>query len=132
MRNFLTKFFLLLFVLVAFVGPVAAVFSMEKLRRTEQVISQQEGLIGAQKEVALARYQYYMGLSDQKANLKQAMQESRDQYDQLMKDQPALVKANQTAVTQTVIKPVKVQKVVTQQVPVTSSTPKSSTKTKTS
>lgn len=137
MRYFVTKFFLSLFVVAAFVGPMAALFTMEKSRRVGQLVAKEEDLISAQKEVALARYQYYLGISDQKVNLKEAMQESKAQYDQLMKEQPGLIKGNQTAVTQTVIKPVKVQKVITQQVPVSSSsssssTPKSSTKTKTS
>ncbi len=62
------------------------------------------------------------------------MQDAKTQYEQLIKDQPALVKEKQTAVTQTVIKPVVTQKVVEQKVPATStaSKPKSSSKTKSS
>jgi hypothetical protein len=135
MRPIITKSLLFLFVLAAFVGPFATMLTVEKSRRAERLISKEEDLVTAQKEVAQARYQYYIGVNDQKANLKEAMEQSKTQYDQLLKDQPGLIKANQTSVTQTVIKPVKVQKVVTQKVPVSSkssSSPKASTKTKAS
>lgn len=129
-----TKFFLFLFALFAFLGPFAAILAIEKTKRAESLIAKQEEIALAQKETALARYQYYLDENDRKNNLKQSMQEAKTQYEQLLKDQPALIKQKQTTVNQTVIKPVAVQKVVTAQVPVasTSSKPKSSTKTKTS
>jgi hypothetical protein len=96
---------------------------------------QQQEIAITQRDAEIARYQYYLDLADRKNNLKQAMQEAKAQYEQLLKDQPGLIKEKQTAVTQTVIQPVVTQKVVTQTVPVSTSAtskPKSSAKTKTS
>lgn len=126
----------MVFVFAAFVGPFATLFAVEKSRRTEQLLAMQEELATTKKEIALARYQYYVGVNDQKISLKEAMKESKAQYEQLLKEQPELIKKNQTAVTQNIIRPIKTQKVVTQKVPVASSsssgTPKSSTKTRAS
>ncbi|MBP9728420.1 MAG: hypothetical protein KBD27_03515 [Candidatus Moranbacteria bacterium] len=134
MSKFATRFFLLVFVLVAFVGPFAAIVTLDKAKRAEKIIAEQKDVARAQKEAAAVRYQYYLDVNDRRNNLKQAMQDAKTQYEQLIKDQPALVKEKQTAVTQTVIKPVVTQKVVEQKVPATSTTskPKSSSKTKSS
>ncbi len=128
-----TKLLVFFFVGLAFAGPTAAVIAWEKSKRAESIVNKQEEIAQAKKDSELARYQYYLDIADQKNNLKQAMEESKAQYEQLLSDQPGLVKAKQTTVQQTVIQPVVTRKVVNQQVPVTSSsTPKSSTKTKTS
>lgn len=134
MSKFATRFFLLVFVLIAFVGPFAAIVTLDKTKRAEKIIAEQRDAARAQKEASAIRYQYYLDVNDRRNNLKQAMQEAKAQYEQLIKDQPALVKEKQTAVTQTVIKPVVTQKVVEQKVPTTTtaSKPKSSSKTKSS
>jgi hypothetical protein len=133
MATLKTKFFLFLFVLVAFIGPFAAVVAVENSKRAQVLATKEEEIAAAQKEAAQARYQYYLDTNDRKNNLKQSMQEAKAQYDQLLKDQPGLVAEKQTTVNQTVIKPVVTQQVVTQQVATTpASKPKSSTKTKTS
>lgn len=129
----------LLFVLVglAFFGPFAAVLTIEKAKRAEKLAQQQQEIAIAQRDAEIARYQYYLELADRKNNLRQAMQEAKTQYEQLLKEQPALIKEKQTTVTQTVIQPVVTQKVVEQTVPASSSAsstsqPKASAKTKTS
>jgi hypothetical protein len=130
-----TRWWLLLFVGLAFVGPFAAILTIEKAKRAEKLAMQQQEIAITQRDAEIARYQYYLDLADRKNNLKQAMQEAKAQYEQLLKDQPGLIKEKQTAVTQTVIQPVVTQKVVTQTVPVSTSAtskPKSSAKTKTS
>ncbi len=135
MSKFATRFILLIFVLGAFVGPFAAIVTIEKSKRAEKLIAEQQSAAQAQKEAAAIRYQYYLDVNDRRNNLKQAMTDAKAQYDELMKQQPDLVKEKQTTVNQTVIKPVVTQKIVEQQVaPTTTSTtkPKSSTKTKSS
>lgn len=135
MKKFITRLTLFLFVLLAFLGPLAAIVVLEKSRRAESIAAKEEEIALAQKDVALARYQYYLDINDQKSNLKEAMQQAKAQYEQLLKDQPGLVKDKQTTVQQTVIRPVVTQQVVTQQVSSSSSTsskPKTSTKTRTS
>lgn len=125
----LTLYFL---VLLAFLGPFAAVLAIERSKWAEALVAKQEEVAQAERDAAQARYQYYLDENDQKNNLKQAMEDAKTQYEELLKEQPNLIKAKQTTVEQTVIKPVVTQQVVTQQVPATSSTPKSSTKTKSS
>lgn len=133
MKKFVTRFFLLTFALVAFIGPFAAIVSLDSTRRAERISKEQQEAAEAQKETAALRYQYYLDINDRRNNLKQAMEDSKAQYEQLLKDQPALVKEKQTTVTQTVIKPVATKKVVEQQVTTAkASKPKSSSKTKSS
>jgi len=135
MATFKTKIFLFLFVILAFLAPFAAVIAVEKSKRAEKLIKKQEEMAVAKKEIEQARYQYYLDINDQKNNLKQSMGESKAQYEQLLKDQPALIKEKQTTMTQTVIEPVATKKLVEQKVvssPTSSSKPKSSTTTKTS
>lgn len=131
MKKFLTRFFLLTFALAAFIGPFVAVMTIEKSKRAEKIVVEERTAAQAEREAAVARYQYYLEVADRKTNLKEAMAEAKTQYEELLKAQPDLVKEKQTTVTQTVIKPVTTQKVVTQTVPSTSK-PKSSSKTKTS
>ncbi|MBP9698265.1 MAG: hypothetical protein KBD65_03680 [Candidatus Moranbacteria bacterium] len=130
MNTLKTRFFLFLFVVAAFTAPLTAVMAVEKAKRAESLATKEEEVALAQKDIAFARYQYYLDISDQKNNLKQAMEDAKAQYEQLLKEQPDLVKAKQTTVNQTTIQPVVTQKLVDQQV--TSSKPKTSTKTKTS
>ncbi len=130
MNTLKTRFFLFLFVVAAFTAPLTAVMAVEKSKRAESLATKEEEIALAQKDIAFARYQYYLDISDQKNNLKQAMEDAKAQYEQLLKEQPDLVKAKQTTVNQTTIQPVVTQKLVDQQV--TSSKPKTSTKTKTS
>lgn len=130
MNTLKTRFFLFLFVVAAFTAPLTAVMAVEKSKRAKSLATKEEEIALAQKDIAFARYQYYLDISDQKNNLKQAMEDAKAQYEQLLKEQPDLVKAKQTTVNQTTIQPVVTQKLVDQQV--TSSKPKTSTKTKTS
>jgi hypothetical protein len=99
-----------------------AIVAIEKVKQNEKLLRDQKEVAMVQSEAIAARYQYYLDVSDRKTNLKQAMDESKAQYDQLIKDQPALVKDKQTAVTQTVVKPVVTEKVVTEKVAAPKST----------
>lgn len=138
MSKFATRFVLLVFVLGAFIGPFVAIVTIEKSKRAEKLVAEQQSAAQAQKEAAAIRYQYYLDVNDRRNNLKQAMADAKTQYDELMKQQPALVKEKQTTINQTVIKPVVTQKLVEQKVTATNSStsstskPKTSTKTKTS
>ncbi|MFZ1654324.1 MAG: hypothetical protein WAT84_00630 [Candidatus Moraniibacteriota bacterium] len=132
-----TRWFLIVFVGLAFLGPFVGILTIEKAKRAEKLVRQQQEIAIAQRDAEIARYQYYLDLADRKNNLKQAMQEAKAQYEQLLKDQPGLIKEKQTAVTQTVIQPVVTQKVVEQAAPAsssktTASKPKASATTKTS
>ena len=138
MSKFATRFILLIFVLGAFIGPFVAIVTIEKSKRAEKLITEQQNAAQTQKEAAAVRYQYYLDVNDRRNNLKQAMADAKAQYDELIKQQPSLIKEKQTTVSQTVIKPVVTQKLVEQKVTTSSSSttstskPKTSTKTKTS
>ncbi len=131
-----TRILLFLFVVTAFIGPFVAIVIIEKVKQNEKLLREQKEVALVQSEAIAARYQYYLDVNDRKTNLKQAMDESKAQYEQLLKEQPNLIKANETTVTQTVIKPVPTEKKVTQKVATPSSAkaakPKSSAKTKSS
>lgn len=116
--------------LVSFGGPFAAVVAIENAKRVEKVIRERQDYAEAQRETEAARYQYYLDLAERRNNLKTSMSEAKAQYEQLLKNQPDLIKQGQKTVTQTTVEPVTTQKVVN--VPVTTSKPKSSTKTKSS
>lgn len=124
---------LLLFfaVVTAFLLPLVAVLAAEKNRQATKALAMQQEYADAKTQADSARYQYYLEISQRKDALKQAMRDAKTQYEQLLKEQPDKIKEKQTAVTQTTIQPVVVQKEVTQTVS-TSSKPKTSTKTKTS
>lgn len=116
--------------LISFIGPFAAVVAVENAKRAEKVISDKQDYATMQKETEAARYQYYLDLAERRNTSKASMAEAKAQYEQLLKNQPDLIKQGQKTVTQTTVEPVTTQKVVN--VPVTTSKPKSSTKTKSS
>lgn len=137
MANLKTRFVIISIVAFAFFAPFAIIVTLEKMKSESNAFHEQELIVAAKKDAEAARYQYYLGVADRRASLKQAMDEAKVQYDQLMMDQPNLIKDNKKTVEKTVITPVVTQKVV--QVPVTTtintpsaSKPKSSAKTKTS
>jgi hypothetical protein len=135
-----TKLTLALITAGAFFGPFAAIVAVENAKRVQKFSSEQEAYAAMKRETEAARYQYYLDLAERKNNLRQSMADAKAQYEQLLKDQPSLVKANQKTVTKTTLEPTVTKKVV--EVPTTSksssssssssSTPKTSTSTKSS
>lgn len=130
MANIKARLFLSVMTLIAFLGPFAAVVAVENAKRVEQVSKEQEAAALAKKDADEARYQYYLGIAQRREDLRKAMADAKKQYEQLLKDQPGMIDANKQSVTQTIIEPVVTQKIVEQ--PVTTTKPKSSSKTKTS
>jgi hypothetical protein len=132
MTTLRTHFFLILITLAAFVGPFIAVVAIEKMKQEAQETASQNEAISAKNDTETARYQYYLGIAQQREALRKTMVDAKSQYDALVSDQPKLIKDNQKTVTQTTIEPVVTQQVVTVPVTTTTSKPKSSAKTKTS
>ncbi len=126
MKKYITRFFLLLFVTTAFFGPFVAIVAIENSKRNAEQLA---NLSGASEAAAL-RYQYYQDVNNRKADLKQAMEDAKAEYEQLLKAQPNLVNDEKTPTTKTTLQPVTTQKIVQQKVTVAA--PKSSTKTKSS
>ena len=107
------------------------------MKSESNAFHEQSLIVVTKKDAEAARYQYYLGVADRRASLKQAMADAKAQYNQLLTDQPQMIQDNKKTVEKTIITPVVTQKVV--QVPVTTtvttpstSKPSSSTKTKTS
>jgi hypothetical protein len=130
-----TKLTLALITAGAFFGPFVAIVAVENAKRVQKFSSEQEAYAAMKRETEAARYQYYLDLAERKNNLRQSMADAKAQYEQLLKDQPGLVKANQKTVTKTTLEPTVTKKTV--EVPTTSkssssSKPKTSTKTKSS
>lgn len=130
MENIKKRFFLTIVIAGAFFSPYMAVVAFENAKREEQSFQNYAASVAAKKDAEDARYQYYLGVAGQRESLKKSMVDAKDQYDQLLKDQPQMIRDNQKTVTQTTTEPVVTKQVVTQ--PVTTSKPKTSTKTKTS
>lgn len=129
---------------MAFFVPFTAILAVENGKRAEKIAREQREYLEAQKAIEQSRYQYYLDIAEHKNNLKRSMADAKTQYEQLLKDQPALIGQHQKQVTQTTVQPVVTEKVVK---PATtaeksssssssssaiSSKPKSSAKTKTS
>ncbi len=131
MANIQARLLLTLITLVAFTGPFIGVMILENVKRDTKLIANQEAVASVKKDTDAARYEYYLGIAEQREVLRKSMADAKTEYDKLISDQPQLVKDNQKTVTQTTTVPVVTQKVTS--VPVTTySAPKSSTKTKTS
>ncbi|MDP2837790.1 MAG: hypothetical protein Q8O53_00735 [Candidatus Moranbacteria bacterium] len=119
-----TKLVLFFFVLLAFFTPLTAVIAFEKTKRLQDQLAAEEAVVAARKEAKLARYQYYLDLYDHKNELQKTMANAKTQYEQLLADQPELMKSNQMMAKRTMFKPIAPHQMTTK--------PKSSTKTKTS
>lgn len=130
-----TKLILALITTGAFFGPFAAIVAVESAKKAQKFENEREAYATMRRETEAARYQYYLDLAERKNNLRQSMADAKTQYEQLLKEQSALVKANQKTVTKTTLEPVVTKKTV--EVPTTvksssSSKPKSSSSTKSS
>jgi len=125
------RLLLILITLVAFTGPFIGVMVLENIRRDNKLIANQEAVASVKKDADAARYEYYLGIAQQREVLQKSMADAKTEYDKLVSDQSQLIQDNKKTVTQTTTVPVVTQKVTS--VPVTTySAPKSSTKTKTS
>ncbi|MGK2848726.1 MAG: hypothetical protein ACSLEX_01510 [Minisyncoccota bacterium] len=133
MHTLKTKIFPFLIIVIAFVSPTFAVLFIEHARQITKAKSERQDIELAQVEAERARYEYLTVVENQKKSMEQVMSESRTQYEQLLKNQPELIKDNQTTTTRTVMKPIVTQKIVEQPVaPTIKSKPKSSSTTKSS
>lgn len=125
-----TKLTIALITAGAFFGPFAAIVTVENAKKAQKFEREREAYAAMKRETEAARYQYYLDLAERKNNLRQSMADAKTQYEQLLKDQAGLVKANQKTVTKTTLEPVVTKKVV--EVPTTTKSSSSSSKPKTS
>lgn len=94
-----------LFSIVSFIGYFVAVFASEHTKQVTQLAEIQARYLNQKSVAEGARYQYYQDVATRKAEFQASMAEAKAQYEQLLKDQPALVKAHQTQKTVTTQEP---------------------------
>lgn len=114
------------FVLVVLGAALFAVLFSEERRRVARQDENMNGLLDWLRSSDLARQKYYDGIAAERERYRQQMTDSKKQYDDLTAQQPDLVKGGQQQVTKVTTELVPVQ------VPVTTTSPTATRKTKTS
>lgn len=94
-----------LFSVVSFVGYFVAVLASEHTKQITQLAEIEARYLNQKRASEDARYQYYQDVAKRKAEFQASMAEAKAQYEQLLKDQPAIVKEHQTQKTVTTQEP---------------------------
>lgn len=110
---------ILVLALVLFGGSYFAVLAVEQNRRLAKNIVDQERLLDNVRELDRARQLYLESILQSRAASRQSMEVAKQQYEELLKNQPSLIQQNTKQATTT----------VEQLVPVASSSNVSSTQT---
>ena len=97
LRIILVSFFLLLAG-----GSFLAVLAVEEDRRLAKIKVEQEQFLSSARDVNQARQAYLESVAQSRDVSRQNMETAKSQYEQLLKDQPALVQKNKTQTTTTV------------------------------
>ncbi len=122
------RFIVALIVVIAFSGLLFGVLYREQVRRIAKAESDRHAFLEEQQAIEQERKRYFDGVSAKRAELRMSMEESKLQYEELLKNQPGEIAKNQTTTTQTVTVPVQ----TTVKTPVAVAKPKATRKTKSS
>lgn len=126
-----TRVWLSIITVLAFFIPLMTIVVVEYAKNASQIAASRKAYLSNLEVTNEERAKYYENIEAQRKTYIESMDAAKAQYETLLQDQPAQVKAHQTTKVETVNQPVVVQKKVT--VPAsTSSKPKSSRSTKTS
>ncbi len=123
------RIILILVAVIILGGSYFGVLATEEKKRLSSRNVAREDLATTITEVERVRREYFSAIEERRAELRQSMDSAKEQYETLLKEQPALIDANKKGVT------VPVKKTVTVKVPtttVTKSKPQSTRKTKSS
>lgn len=112
--------------LILLLGSWFGVLYSEERRRLAQAAEERAAFMARLEEIDRDRKAYYESVTEQRRVQAAAMEAARAQYEELLKNQAAAVKAQAKPVVQTVQKP------VTKTETVTTAKPKSTRSTKTS
>lgn len=124
-----TRIILILVAVIILGGSYFGVLATEERKRLSSRNMAREDLATTITEMERVRREYFSAIEERRAELRQSMDSAKEQYETLLKEQPALIDANKKGVT------VPVKKTVTVKVPtttVTKSKPQSTRKTKSS
>ncbi len=124
-----TRIILILVAVIILGGSYFGVLATEEKKRLSSRNVAREDLATTITEMERVRREYFSAIEERRAELRQSMDSAKEQYETLLKEQPALIDANKKGVT------VPVKKTVTVKVPtttVTKSKPQSTRKTKSS
>ncbi len=124
-----TRIILILVAVIILGGSYFGVLATEEKKRLSSRNVAREDLATTIMEMERVRREYFSAIEERRAELRQSMDSAKEQYETLLKEQPALIDANKKGVT------VPVKKTVTVKVPtttVTKSKPQSTRKTKSS
>jgi hypothetical protein len=125
-RTWEIRFFTVSFVLVILASALFCVLFVEERKRVASQDENLSGLLDWLRASDRSRQKYYEGIAVEREKYRQQMADSKKQYDDLTGQQPDLVKAGQQQVTKVTTEVVPVQ------VPVTTTAPTATRKTKTS
>lgn len=120
------RFFTVSFVMVVLAAALFCVLFVEERKRVATQEENISGLLDWLRASDQSRQKYYEGIAAERERYRQQMTDSKKQYEDLTAQQPDLVKAGQQQVTKVTTELVPVQ------VPVTTTAPTATRKTKTS
>ena len=122
------RFVVALVIVIALSGILFGVLYREQVRRITKAESDRQAFLEEQRVLEQERKRYFDGITTKRAELRAHMEESRLQYEELLKNQPGEIAKNQTTMTQKVTVPVQ----TTVKTPVAVAKPKATRKTKSS
>lgn len=125
------RIIVILLSIIAFGGTYFAVLAAEESKRLAKQSVDQEEFLKSIREMDLARKSYLESVMQSRAASKQNMDQAKQQYEELLKNQPMLIQENQkqtTAKVEQLVPVAKSSNVSTAQ----TEKPKSTRKTKTS
>lgn len=122
------RFIVALVVVIALAGSLFGVLFHEQKKRIATAELNRKSFVEEQQSLEQARKQYFDSVAAKRTDLRASMSESKQQYEQLLKNQQDAIAQSQTTTTQTVTVPVKT--VVS--IPVVVTKPTATRKTKTS
>jgi len=122
------RFVVALVIVITLSGILFGVLYREQVRRITKAESDRQVFLEEQRAIEQERKRYFDGITTKRAELRAHMEESRLQYEELLKNQPSEIAKNQTTTTQKVTVPVQ----TTVKAPVAVAKPKATRKTKSS
>ena len=122
------RFIVVLVVMITLSGALFGVLYHEQEKRIAKAEWNRRAFLEEQQIIEQDRKQYFESVAAKRAELRSGMTESKNQYEELLKNQSDVIAKNQKTTTQTVTVPVQ----TTVKTPVAVSKPKATRKTKSS
>ena len=111
MSKLKTRIWLFFITIFAFVVPFGVIMAVERTKQADKLAQSEKDYLAMQVSSDQTRSQYYLDVAQRKNELKQAMDDNKARYEELLKNQPSIIADHQKQVSQTTT-----QAVVTKQV----------------